>query len=195
MKSSERGERTHSNFYGLWAHCEKTLEVNNPQSTIRNSKYSVGFTLVELIFVALALVVLLTVSLPNFHQTGQRLRAEQSTFELVQHLRYARELAVTQGRPIVWVWSPQTRRAQLEAMTEDGALEPLQDRMAQSAVLPEAITLDVLHDEVVSETVRFFPDGTSEPTTLLVRTSGGVYTVTIDAATGQVILKRQEEGE
>src|SRR3989338_7437801 len=74
-----------------------------------------GFTLVEVILVAVVLGMLMMVSVPRFQQTAQRLQTEQTAFALTQLLRYAHERAVAQGDEIIWVWDPETRQAHLVA--------------------------------------------------------------------------------
>ena len=139
-------------------------------------------------FVAVVVVLLLVVSLPQFSKTSQRLQAEQVAFELAQLLRFAREQAITRGHVVVWVWNASARRARLEALDGTGQQVPIADRLAQSAVVPSDVTLRLTQDGAQTDAVKFFPDGTSQPTSLLVSSGATVYTVTVDVATSQVAV-------
>jgi Tfp pilus assembly protein FimT len=134
------------------------------------------------------MAILLTATLPRFQQTAQRLGTEQAAVSLTQLLRYAHERAVAQGQPIVWAWDAQERRADLSAVGDDGRREPLAERAARTAVMGREITVHLTRDERQVEDVTFFPDGTSEPTTLQVAREPSRFTVTIDGSTGHVVL-------
>ena len=175
----------------------------NPQSAIRNPQSHAGFTLIELILVAVILSILLAASMPRFQQTARRLRAEQTVFEFVQLLRLSHERAVAEGREIVWVWDDESHRAQLYALTTvDGdtaaTARPIEDRFGRSARLVDDASLELEHPdgaggcpEGVPEQaacIRFFPDGTSEPTTMTVAVGPRSYVVTVNEATSHAVL-------
>ncbi len=146
-----------------------------------------GFTLIELAFVTAILVILLAASIPKFQHTADRLRIEQSMFHLVQTLRAAREQAVAENRPLVWVWDGHARESHLETVVK----ERLEKRGTVQASLASSVTLQINRAgrPVDCQCVRFFPDGTSDPTTTLTMNSQErVYTVTIHEATGQACL-------
>lgn len=158
-------------------------------------RHGAGFTLVEIVLVAIVIGALLVSSVPGFVRTMERLRAERSAFELAQLLRSAREQAVTGGDPVTWSWDPQTRRVRLEAIPEgpqppDPDEEPA-DGAEESAALPEGldVTLERAQDPVDCRCVRFFPDGTGESTTLVVTLNEHHYTITVQEATGQVGIR------
>ena len=140
--------------------------------------------------VASVLGILLVASVPRFAQTANRLRVEQAAFELTQLLRYARERAVAQGREVIWMWEDDTRQAHLEAVDENGHPAPIPEHAARSTPLIPDASAALLRDDKAVEChcVRFFPDGTSESTTLTVTFHERVYTVTVHEATGQTCL-------
>jgi len=160
-----------------------------------------AFTLIELVLVAVILSILLTASMPRFQQTAQRLRAEHTVFEFVQLLRLSHERAVAEGREIVWVWDDEAHRAHLYALaTSDGetTANPLEDRFGRSARLVDGASVQLEHPEGVgpcpggvpeqAACVRFFPDGTSESTTMTVAVGLRSYVVTVNEATSHVVL-------
>ena len=152
------------------------------------SGHSRGFTLIEVVLVAIALTVLLTATLPRFRQTAQRLRAEQTAFEFTQLLRYAHERAVAEGHVTSLVWDHDAQRAGLEVIQDDGQPLWLSERAARSAPLAGGLSVNLSRDSSPVDRITFYPDGTSEPALLRVFYDEHDYTVTIDAATSQVVL-------
>ena len=157
--------------------------------TSRTNSEDGGFTFIELVFVMVILSILLAVSLPRFSQTAQRLRTEQAAFEWTQLLRYAHVRAVAEGQEIIWRWDPSAHRAYLETV-KDGQLTRLQERTAQSASLTAEASVSITQADqpVDCQCVHFFPNGTSEPTTVTLTFRKYVYTLHIDEATGQACL-------
>ncbi len=153
------------------------------------SRTSDGFTLIELVFVMVMLSILLAATLPRFSQTAQRLRTEQVAFEWAQLLRYAHVRAVAQGQDVVWRWDPTAHRAYLETL-QDGQMARLRERSAQSALLTAEASVSVMQADqpVDCNCVRFFPNGTSEPSTVTLTFRGNPYTIHVDEATGQACL-------
>ena len=131
--------------------------------------------MIEIVLVAVIIAILATASIPRLSQTAQRLRTEHAVFEMAQLLRLAHERAVSESDESVWVWDGLTRRARVEPSG------------AQGSPLPEGIAVQVSRQgqPVACDCVQFFPDGTSEPTTVTV----GTYHITVDATTSQVFLR------
>ena len=132
--------------------------------------------------------VLLTVSIPRFAATGERLRTEQAAVELSQLFRYAHERAVAQSAEIVWVWDSEARRARLQTVGDDGSAQWLDERSARSAPLSETIAVHLERDGAPVDRVQFFPDGTSQPTSVSLARGQDTYTVSVDGTTGQALL-------
>lgn len=132
--------------------------------------------------------VLLVTAIPKFQQTAQRLRAEQTAFELAQLLRYAHERAISQGDVIAWVWDPDTQSARLELIQSNGEAAPLAGREARSSALPEGVSVSPTRDETPVDRIRFFPDGTSESSAIAVTLRHVSYLITVDAVTSHVAL-------
>ena len=92
-----------------------------------------GFTLIEIVLVAVVLVILLTATMPNFQQTAARLRVEQAAFHIAQQLRYAHQRAVAQGDTIVWAWDAGDHQARLYELAPVEQ-EPTADSPAKPSV-------------------------------------------------------------
>lgn len=152
------------------------------------TRHSHGFTLIEVVLVAVVLAILLTATLPGFQRTARRLRAEHAAFELAQLARLAHERAVSEDREVVWTWDEERRRARVEAAVERGAGEPADPVDGSPLPAGAAVTVARGGEEVACRCVRFFPEGTAEAAAVTVSLGDDVYTVTVDAATGQARL-------
>ena len=138
----------------------------------------------ELALVCLIISILMAAVFPRFQRTTQRLRTEQLAFELAQLMRTAHTRAVSESRDVLWTWDPSTHRVQV-ALAEGPAGAAI-----QSSRLPDPATVDLVRDASVVDCacIRFFPDGTSEPTAVSVALEQSVYTITVDEATSQVVI-------
>jgi len=165
---------------------------NRPGHSITQSlDHSItGFTFIELIFVTLVLGLLLVSAVPRMRLGWTSLVTERTTFDLAQTLRSARTLAVNQAQPIEWAWDPEARRVNLNALQADGSAVPIPGRLGHSHAVPEQITLSVMQDGESVERVNFFPDGTSQTTTLLIgQTSAPRYQISLDGSTSHVTVR------
>ena len=171
--------------------------MNNPQPAIRDPQSHSAFTLIEVVLVSVILGVLLAAAVPRFQRTAQRLRVEQTAFELAQLLRVAHEQAVSESHETVWVWDDRALRVRVEPAIRGEPHEP-QDSgerlpthgVIESSRLPEGISVSLTREDgpVDCHCVHFFPEGTAESTTLTVSFREHVYTVTVDETTGQALL-------
>ena len=151
-----------------------------------------GFTMIELALVTVVLAILAVVTIPQFQATAQRLRAEQAACDVAQLLRYAHARAVSEGVEVMADWEERNKRFQLYdvSTTTNGFAppQPVQTRFGNSRPLPDGVELTFEHTEGELNTVRFFPDGTSETTTVLVHHDKTNYTITVDAPTSRILL-------
>ncbi|MBI4597687.1 MAG: prepilin-type N-terminal cleavage/methylation domain-containing protein [Candidatus Omnitrophica bacterium] len=168
-----------------------------------------GFTLIEIVLVAVVLVILLAATIPNFQGTARRLHLEQIATQLAQQLRYAREHAVAAGNITVWAWDAQEMTSRLYALMIDSdqqaTVEPLTDRMLRFPPLDHEIEVHLSREADglacpeqapgCSECacLQFHPDGTVQngstvPAYLHITQDGLAYTIQIDASTGSIAL-------
>lgn len=162
--------------------------IRNPQSEIRNLQS--GFTFIELVFVTLVLGILLVAALPSIQRGWSTLQMERTTFVLAQTLRTARTLAITQGRPIDWIWDAQAREVRLSSQPATGEPVAVPGRLGAPRVIPAAIELAVLQRGQPVERISFFPDGTSQSTSLLIGgTSAPRYQIALNGSTSQVVVR------
>ncbi len=149
-----------------------------------------GFTLIELTLITVVIGILLAAAIPRLHHTARRMRVEHMAFELTHLLRAAHELAVTTGEETVWVWDEDARQAWV---TPGSSVVP--DPSDSSDVITSSTMLEgtevlLTRDafEVGCRCIHFYPEGTSESTTVGVSFGDQVYTATVDAITSQVTL-------
>lgn len=163
--------------------------ASQAMTTSRAGSEAAGFTLIELVFVTLALGLLVTSAAPAFRQAWVGVQSEQAAVRLAQTLRAARVLAVAQARPVGWVWDAEPRGVGLRYLLDDGATEPVPGRLGRSFRIAERVRLDVRRDGAMARRVRFFPDGTSDPATILVGDTTPRYRITVHGATSHVAIR------
>lgn len=142
-----------------------------------------AFTLIELVLVCVVIAVLLAGTAPRFSRTAERLRLEQSAFELTQLLRLAHGRAVTEGQAAQWSWNEATRRARVALIGETASAR-------EASPLPGRATLRVVRggQPVECLCVQFYPDGTAEETMITLSAETAEYIITVHAATSAVVL-------
>jgi type II secretory pathway pseudopilin PulG len=153
---------------------------------------TLGFTLIELIFVAIALGILLVSTAPSFRRSFDKIKLEQAAFSIAQSLRCARSIAVSQSQALRWKWDKEKRSSVILALNEDGALESKMDFRMCEAHLNEPITLAFSDESLDDLAVNFFPDGTSDALSLRIFGLGkNIYEIDIDGPSAQVRLKQK----
>ena len=149
-----------------------------------------GFTLIELVCVAVVIGVLTASVLPRFRQHLAQFQTEQTAVQLAQMLRAARSLAVSRGEPIEWRWEADAHRARLVVDQAGDGGQAIPGRLGQPWPWPASVTVSITNDQQPAQGVRFFPDGTSEPVTVIVAGSTPLrYQIAVNEATGYVTLQ------
>ena len=137
-----------------------------------------------------ALAVLVVSAAPNLQRQWSRFQEERVAFDVAHELRTARTLAIAQSQPVVWMWDASTRQWWLALVQDDGTVVPAPGRWGHRRALPERVVLSVAREDQPVQQVAFYPDGTSDVTTLSIGTDAVVhYTITVYEATGQVALR------
>lgn len=154
-----------------------------------------GFTFIELILVMVALGVLFVAVVPRFGGGWSSFQMERAAFAIAQTLRSARVLAITEGRPVDWVWDAHLRRACVVLPeAENCAAASWPGRLGQPRAVSELVQVSVLRDDQMSqepiERISFWPNGTSQPATLLIGDGTDPrYEIRVEASTGDVALQ------
>lgn len=155
-----------------------------------------AWTLIEIMIVVGILGIVMTMSIPAFSQLRRKADLRQAVADVVEVCSTARARAILGGRPVeLWIrpqekllWvaggTEETAPAEPGAGVEPAGPSPLnrgEERSGLSARLPESITLEMVDVNFVEfkdaelARVRFFPNGTCDELTLVLRSDRNEY--------------------
>jgi hypothetical protein len=78
----------------------------------------------------------------------------------------------------------------LHVLFADGSTQAVPGRVGRAHAIPEQVQLSVIRNDQPVERVGFFPDGTSQATSLLISDAMSPrYQIAVDGSTGQVTVK------
>lgn len=145
-------------------------------------------TLVELILVLVLLGILLSLSVPQLKHGFQVRVLEDTVRRAVEVLRYAQYRAVARGEAVVVMVDSSKNRYQLmkyiEAEDEPIKLGEVEGRWGQPIRLERRVNFDSR-----SESVVYFPDGTSAGGLFLFKQGGALARVLVRPGLGSVEVK------
>ena len=151
-----------------------------------------GFTLIEIMVVVAIMGVIVAAGIPSLYRLYQKDGMRKATSDVVEVCSKARSRAILSGTPTDMVFHPRDRRLDLGAGGGGAPDQPaVTPGVGQSAVIPEDIVIEML-DINLSEyresewaRVRFYPNGTSDELTLVLRSSRNEWKkVTLEVTTG-----------
>lgn len=139
-----------------------------------------GVTLLEMLLVLMLIGLVTALVAPRIGTGPSGAELRSSARQLAAGLRLARNIAVTERRPVM-----------LEVDIEHGAFRL--DHEPQSRRLPDGVKLSLYtaSEDVVSEkvgSIRFFPDGGSNGGRITVAAGERSYRVGVDWLTGRVTI-------
>ena len=146
--------------------------------------------------VALTLGLLVGLAAPRLRQSWVSFQTERTAFNIAQSLRAARTLAVTESQPVDWLWDQASRQFCLGSPEIADCAHPNRsDRFGRPHELEPFLQLTITREDVwESEPVvriSFWPNGTSQATTILVGDQTHArYHLTVESATGQVAVRK-----
>jgi general secretion pathway protein H len=148
-----------------------------------------GFTLVELLVVAVIAVAMVAVAAPLFGGGLQRAGLRQDAVELASTLRYARNRAVTSGRPT-------SVRLDLDERSYAVAGEPRSETRLDDDYAIRVTYAELAGQDDEQAELRFFPDGSSTGGEVLITLRGSGWAVQVEWLTGRVsILEARGVGD
>jgi prepilin-type N-terminal cleavage/methylation domain-containing protein len=153
-----------------------------------------GFTLIELIFVTLIILVILGVSTPLFREAYDDMKLRDASGNVAKLMKYAREMAIMDRSKYRVCARSSSERYQLEiqraGQNGGGGWETVESKLGRITLNVGDVNIKVSANEVV-----FYPDGSSDELVLqLSNRSGSVYTLTTAGTTGDVkIAKHRKE--
>ena len=168
----------------------------------RKSMAERGMTLIEIMVVVAIMGLILATGIPSIYQIWKKEGMRQTVSDVVEVCSNARVRAIFSGSQVEVVFHPLERRFEIgggavsTAPPREGEMENLEKPppppgSGQAGQLPEDIIIDML-DVNLSEyresefvRVRFFPNGTSDEMTLILRSSKNEQRgITLEITTG-----------
>jgi type II secretion system protein H len=165
-----------------------------------------GFTLIELMVVAVVTAMLLSAVIPSLATAARGRAAKRTATKAFDMLNFACAAAIARRQPVIvnfdsdrhvcWV---SVEGMSLPWLSEDRQVQAL---TLASVELPDGVEVSFHRDAEPShsprsgqkwETIRFEPDGTAEDMVIeLADRTGDAYAVEIVAATGEITLEREQ---
>ena len=163
---------------------------------------SPAFTLLEVLLVTLVLVVVVSISIPNFGPTFRKMELKQAAGDLAYTMRYAQSRAVTYNAAVRLQFASDLKSYWLTQQDKDSALTPgaepeqapggdekeeeftrVSGRYGKTRRLPAAATVDF-----EAETLTFFPDGSIEKAEISICGRQNCYGITTKERRGYVYV-------
>jgi prepilin-type N-terminal cleavage/methylation domain-containing protein len=149
-----------------------------------------AFTLIELMVVVGIMGILMTMSVPLVYKVTRREPLNKAVRSVVESCSHARARAILKGRMTELVFFPQERRFEVvhgaphrRPSQEEGA-DPEPPRPAPEGLsghFPESIAIEMLDVNLIEykdkemARVRFYPNGTCDEFTLILRSDKGEW--------------------
>lgn len=163
-----------------------------------------AFTLIELMVVLGIMAIILAMGIPSILRVWRKEGMRKATADVVEVCSKARAQAILSGQPMDVVFHPLERRLEIGSggggvsaprAESEGGFEveppPPRSRAGSSAQLSEDITIEMLdinlseYKESEWARVRFFPNGTSDEMTLVLRSDRNDWRkVSLEVTTG-----------
>jgi len=154
-------------------------------------KRCAGFTLLELIMVIVVIALGIAISFPALSRGTAALHLRAAGRDVLNVLRYAREKAITEQREVQFVAEKQGRQVVLTDELGEGG---------KSHALPRDVIVESVFagGEEIREgplVVRFLPNGSSTPATIVLKSdAGGYLRIVTDPITGGARIVVGQEG-
>ncbi|MDP3786864.1 MAG: prepilin-type N-terminal cleavage/methylation domain-containing protein [Candidatus Omnitrophota bacterium] len=144
-----------------------------------------GFTLLELIFVAVILIIITALTVPQFRGTFDYLQLQNLVSDVVSFARYAQAKAITGAEINRLVFDMEKKSLGIDTYagveTGDEGAKEIWERIKYRAI-PDFISIELQDSR---NAVKFYPDGTADKVTMKVNISSGKsFTISIDPLTG-----------
>jgi len=168
---------------------------------------SSGFTLIEIMVVVGIMGIILAMGIPNIYHLAKKEGMRRAVSEVMEVCGNARAQAILRGQEVQVIFHPLDRRFEIKSSPTPAAAAPEGNTPTPppdtapgttpgegtSGVIPDDIVLEML-DVNLSEykdsewtRVRFFPNGTSDEMTMILRSDKNEYRkLTLEATTGLI---------
>lgn len=147
-----------------------------------------GFTLIEVLLVAVLVSIIAMMATPRFRATFDQLRFDQRAQDLAQLIRLGHELAILKSAHLRIAINEEARGAQLEEefMDEEGraGFRPMGGRMGRPWSLNDPARIDSS-----VEAIDCFPDGRTTPATIRLIHRQGEHLISLGAFGGSLLFE------
>jgi Tfp pilus assembly protein FimT len=147
-----------------------------------------GFTLLELVFVIVIFIVLVTMTAPQFSRALQAQARETGMEDILAMMDFARERAIMDGTEYGVHFDAMERTywpVRRDASVQDGGFLRIPEKWGQARHLPTDVTF-----RVAEASVLFRPDGTATPLSLdVISPDSVVRTIEVDTTTGKGTIR------
>lgn len=151
----------------------------------RLSATNSGFTLLELMLVAVIILCLVALSTPLFKRTYEELKLTSSAREINAILNFCREKTIFERRPHEFRIDADKGSYRIFTESEnekEKELKPLSGRWGRTFTIPKGISL-----ETEAEEISFSPGGSATPAVIYLSNSEGKNrTIEIEGPTGYI---------
>jgi prepilin-type N-terminal cleavage/methylation domain-containing protein len=193
---------------GCWGTSKSRGVSASPHASRLTHHAAPAFTLIELMVVVAIMGIILSAGIPSLYRLMQKEGMRKVSSDVMEVCGRARAQAILRGTPVDIVFHPLQRRLDIgaaptaqpvegEGQAEFGVAEKpaVIPGQGQSAVIPDDFGIEML-DINLSEyresewaRVRFFPNGTSDEMTLVLRSPKNEWKkITLEVTTGLASL-------
>jgi Tfp pilus assembly protein FimT len=117
-----------------------------------------GFTFVEILLVLVVLVVITSISIPNFSKSYNTLLLQTTVNDIAYLMRYAQSRAIIKKKTVRFIFGDHTMSYRIYQQGTDtespSGYNPIRGRWGRTFNIPEGITV-----ETTRPAINFYPDG------------------------------------
>ncbi len=174
-------------------------------SWVEIPEWSSGFTLIEIMVVVAIMGIILAIGIPSIYQLSKKEGMRRAVGDIWDVCNSARAQAIFRGAPVEVVFHPNERRFAVgssaasqpqdgpDFIVENPAPRPVE---GQSGQFPEDIIIEMLDINLLEyresdvARVRFFPNGTCDELTLILRSARNEWRmISLEVTTGRVSIE------
>ena len=175
------------------------------RASILIARHFAAFTLIEIMVVVAIMGIILTIGIPSIYRLSQKEGMRKAVSDVWEVCNNARAQAIFRGSPVEVVFHPVERRFEIgssSARQSENAPDFIVQRPApragsgQSGQFSEDIFIEMLDINLLEyresdvARVRFFPNGTCDELTLVLRSSRNEWrAISLEVTTGRVSIE------